>query len=80
MDKPPRTPREESENGGNSSSLYPALVSAGNSHVFAVLGNRPAGHANALLMKALGDLVVGERMARVFLFNHLLDEPLQVDE
>src|SRR3984893_2540305 len=66
--------------GGAGSTLFPALVGAGDSHVFAVLRNRPAGDVDAGVVPLLGNLFVGQRLCRIFLFDHLLDEALEGEE
>src|SRR6267143_4472389 len=66
--------------GGGGSILFPALVSAGYAHVFAVLRDGAAGNVDAGVIKFLGNLFVGQRLRRIFFFNHLLDEPLEREE
>src|SRR5712691_6978477 len=63
--------------GGAGSTLFPALVGAGDAHVFAVLRDGSAGDVNAGVIEFLGDLFVGQRLRRIFFFDHLLDEALQ---
>src|SRR3974390_1220179 len=52
--------------------LYPALVGAGNAHIFPVLRDRAASDLNALRLKNVGDLLVGQRAGGVLLFYRLL--------
>src|SRR3974390_1125204 len=60
--------------------LYPALVGAGNAHVFPVLRNRAASDLNALRLKNVGDLLVGQRVGGVLLFDELLDAALEDEQ
>src|SRR5579875_1748574 len=57
-------------------SLLTALVSARNLHVFAVFGNRASCDLDALPLKLGGKILIGPRLARVFLFNQLLHAAL----
>src|SRR5579863_831419 len=57
--------------------LYPSLVRTRDAHVFAVLGDGPASHLDALRLQNPSDLLVGKRTARVFLVNQFLDPALQ---
>src|SRR6266446_10376575 len=66
--------------GGAGSILFPALVSAGDTHVLAVLRYGAAGDVNARIIEFLGDLFVGQWLRRIFFFNHLLDEPLESEQ
>src|SRR6476660_1038592 len=66
--------------GGAGSTLFPALVGAGNTHVFAVLRDSAASNVNAGVVELLGNLFVGQRLRRIFFFNHLLDEPLKREQ
>src|SRR6266436_2104143 len=65
---------------GGSSALHPALVSAGDAHVFAVLGNGAARDVDPCVVKLFGDLLVRERLRSVFFFNHFFDETLESEE
>src|SRR5579863_699555 len=58
----------------------PALVSGWNIHVFAIFGDGAAGEVNALRLQHGGELIVGERMARVFVFNELAHLALEHQE
>src|SRR5258708_2878264 len=66
--------------GGRRSALFPALVSAGNSHVFAVLCDRAARDVDACVIQLLGDLFVSQGVSGIFLFNHFLDHALEGEE
>ena len=60
--------------------LHPALVSAGDAHIFAVFGDRTAGYVDAGVVEFFSDLFVGEGFGAVFLFNHFLDDALQGEQ
>src|SRR5271157_3144441 len=60
--------------------LHPALMRAGDSHVFAIFSNGAARDVNAGVVELLGDLLVGERLRAVFFFNHFLYETLQGEQ
>src|SRR6267378_6293520 len=66
--------------GGAGSTLFPALVGAGNAHVFPVLRDSTAGDVNSPVIEFLGDLFVGQRLRRIFFFDHLLDKPLEREQ
>src|ERR1035438_9525863 len=55
----------------------PALVRAGDAHVFAVFRHRAAGHLDALRLQDAGDLLVGQRTAGIFFFDELFDAALE---
>src|SRR5690349_9485523 len=55
----------------------PALVRAGDAHVFAVFGNCPPGHLDALRLQDPCDLLVGQGAAGIFFLNELFDAALQ---
>src|SRR5579864_9623417 len=57
--------------------LHPPLVRAGNFHVLAILCHRTASHLNSLRLKDAGNLLIGQRLRRIFFFNQLLHSPLQ---
>src|ERR1700716_2766534 len=61
--------------GDAGSTLFPALVSAGDAPVFAVLRDGAASDVNAGIIKFLGNLCVGQRLRRIFFFDHFFDEP-----
>src|SRR5271167_3454919 len=62
---------------GGDSALDPALVRARDAHVFAVLGDRPAGYVDAAIVQLFCDLLVGQRLGAVFLIDHFLYHALQ---
>src|SRR5947208_677287 len=80
MGRPPRISVDGRPTGRGLSSFHPALVSARNSHVLAVLRYRSTRHVNTLLAQPRGDLLVGPRLCGVFFLNHLLDEALEVNQ
>src|SRR5436305_6417638 len=55
----------------------PALVRAGDAHVFAVFGNCPPGHLDALRLQDPCDLLVGQGAAGIFFLDELFDAALQ---
>ena len=55
----------------------PALVRAGDAHVFAVFGNRPSGHLDALRLQDPCDLLVGQGAAGIFFLDQFFDAALQ---
>src|ERR1700675_4070095 len=63
--------------GGADSILFPALVGAEYTHVFAVLRDGAAGDVNACIIEFFGNFLVGQRLRRIFFFDHFLDEPLE---
>src|ERR1700720_752259 len=65
---------------GGGAALHPALVSAGDAHVFAVFGDGAARNVDARIIELFRDLFVGERLRGVFLFNHFFDEALEREE
>src|ERR1700722_19866885 len=65
---------------GARSALHPALVSAGDAHVFPILGDGAARDVDASVVELFGDLFVGEGLRGVFFFNHFLDETLEREE
>src|SRR6266403_6006617 len=60
--------------------FHPALVSAGDAHVFAIFRHRAASDVNAGVVEFLGDLIVGERLGAVFFFDHFLDQALEREQ
>src|ERR1700686_2728717 len=60
--------------------FYPALVRAGDAHVFAVFGYGAAGHLNALRLQDAGDLLVGQRAAGIFFFDEFLDAAFEDEQ
>src|ERR1700757_5352885 len=58
----------------------PALVSARDAHVFAVFGDRAAGHLDTLRLQDSGDLLVSQRAGRIFFLDELFDAALQDQE
>ena len=71
--------RREAE-GGGPSSFHPPLMSAGDSHIFTVLGDCPTRDVDTLLAQFRRELLVRHRLDRVLLFDHFLDQPLEIDE
>src|ERR1700732_474317 len=62
---------------GRSRSVFnPALVGAGDAHIFAVFCDGAAGDVNTAVVELFGDLIVGERLGTVFFFDHFLDQTL----
>src|SRR5207248_10442258 len=57
--------------------LDSALVSAGDTHVLAVLGDGAARDLDALRLQDACDLLVGERLGAVFFFDQLFNAALQ---
>src|ERR1700737_550763 len=66
--------------GRSRSVSTPALVGAGNAHIFAVFCDGTAGDVNAAVVELFGDLIVGERLGAVFLFDHFLDQALEGEQ
>ena len=62
------------------SAFHPALVRAGDAHVFAIFRHGAAGDVNAVVVELLGDLIVGERLGAVFFLDHFLDQALQREQ
>src|SRR5581483_11127688 len=75
----PRTSRPRLGPRLTRSILHPALVRAGNLHIFPVLRHRAAGHLDALRLQNAGDLLVRQRPRRIFLVNQLLHPALQAE-
>jgi hypothetical protein len=44
-------------------------MSAGDAHVFSILGNGTSRHLDALRLQDTGDLFVGQRAAGIFFFD-----------
>src|SRR6266403_4831414 len=66
---------------GRSRSVFnPALVGAGDAHIFAVFCDGTAGVVNAAVVELFGDLIVGERLGAVFFFDHFLDQALEREQ
>src|ERR1700694_4782414 len=66
--------------GGAGSTLFPALVGAGDPHVFAVLRDGAASDVDSGVAELLADLFVRQRLGGIFFFDHLLDEALERQE
>src|ERR1700738_4866150 len=66
--------------GRGRSVFYPALVGAGNAHIFAVFCDGTAGDVNAGVVELFGDLIVGQRLGAVFFFDHFLDQALEGEQ
>src|ERR1700738_5316777 len=66
--------------GRGRSVFYPALVSAGDAHIFAVFCYGAARDVDARVVELLGDLIVGERLGSVFFFDHFLDQTLEGEQ
>src|SRR5712672_617016 len=66
--------------GRGRSVFHPALVSAGDAHILAILRHRAASDVNASVVEFLGYLVVGERLGAVFFFDHFLDQALEREQ
>src|SRR5579862_1651833 len=62
------------------SSANAALVGAGDPHVFAIFGYGAAGYIDALSLQRVCDLIVGERLAGIFVFDELLHLALEEHE
>src|ERR1700732_544011 len=62
--------------GRGRSVLCPALMGAGNAHIFAIFRHRAARDVNAGVIELFRDLIVSERLCAVFFFYHFLDMPL----
>src|SRR5712671_4453717 len=60
--------------------FHPALVSAGDAHVFAIFRHGAASDVNAGVVEFLGYLVIGERLGAVFFFDHFLDQALEREQ
>src|SRR5271154_4068240 len=80
MVKAPFRKRIPTRNGDCTSSANAALVGAGNSQIFAVFGHGSPGHIDPLALQHGGDLVVGERLAGIFVFNHFFHLALEQHE
>src|ERR1700686_723189 len=66
--------------GRGRSVFYPALMGAGNAHVFAIFRHRAARDVNAGVIELFRDLVVGQRLGAVLFFDHFLDQALQCEQ
>src|SRR5579862_9282961 len=60
--------------------LYPALVRAGDAHIFTVLGDGAARDLNALRLQNARELLVGERPRWIFFLNQFFDAALQNEQ
>src|SRR5580704_4094913 len=66
--------------GGAGSALYPALMGAGDAHVFPVFRDRAARDVDAGIIEFLGDLIVGQRLGGIFLLDHLFYQAFQGEQ
>src|SRR6267143_5081161 len=66
--------------GRGRSVFHPALVGAGDAHIFAIFCNRAARDVNAAVVELFGDLIVGERLGAVFFLDHFLDQTLEGEQ
>src|SRR5258706_16267648 len=66
--------------GRGRSVFYPALVSAGDAHVFAIFRHGAARYVNAGIVELLGDLIVSQRLGAVFFFDHFFHEAFQGEQ
>ena len=55
-------------------------MSAGNSHVFPVLGHGAAGDLDPLGLQYARDLLIGQGVRGIFFFNELLDTALEDEQ
>src|SRR5579859_3572108 len=62
---------------GGCSTLHPPLMRAGNTHIFAIFCHGAPRDANAGVLKLLRNLVVRQRLGRVFFIDHFLYEAFQ---
>src|SRR4029077_10864181 len=62
---------------GGGSALHTALVGAGDTHIFAVFRDGPAGDMDASVIELFRDLFIGQGLGAVFFFNHFFDEALE---
>src|ERR1700737_656241 len=65
--------------GAADSGFHSALVRAGDAHVFAVFCHGAAGYMDACVIELLGDLIVGQGLGGVFLFDLFFYSPLQCE-
>src|SRR5260370_34035365 len=63
--------------GRGRSVFYPALMGAGDAHIFAIFCDGAASDVNAGVVQFLGDLIVSKRLGSVFFLDHFLDQPLE---
>src|ERR1700732_4065267 len=66
--------------GRGRSVFYPALMCAGDAHIFAVFCHGAAGGVEAGVVEFLVDLIVGERLGAVFFLDHFLDQALEREQ
>jgi len=67
--------------GADSTSMpNAALMRTRDVHVLAILGHRSASYVDSLRLQDLCDLIVGERLARVFVLDQLFHFSLQQHE
>src|SRR6266478_3485877 len=66
--------------GRGRSVFNPALVGAGDAHVFAIFCDRAARDVNAGIVELFGNLIVGERLGAVFFLDHFLDQALEREQ
>src|SRR6266436_4003066 len=66
--------------GRGRSVFYPALVGAGDAHIFAIFCDGATCDVNAGVVELLGDLIVGERLRAVLFLNHFLDYALEGEQ
>jgi hypothetical protein len=59
---------------------HPALMSAGDAHVLAVLRYGAASDLNALRLQDAGELLVGQRTAGIFFVDELLDPAFEDEQ
>src|ERR1700691_3862076 len=66
----------------NSSALCPdpALMGRRNPHIFAVFGDRAAGHFDALALQQVGNLLIRKWVGGIFFFYHFFDTPLEDEQ
>src|SRR6476660_4258103 len=62
---------------GSCSTLYPPLMRAGDTHIFPIFRHGPSRDANSRVLQLLRNLIVGQRLRRIFFINHFLNEPFQ---
>src|SRR6266849_3888715 len=60
--------------------FYPALVGAGDAHIFAIFCYGAAGDVNAGVIELFGDLIVGERLGAVLFLDHFFDQALEGEQ
>src|SRR5882762_12041019 len=66
--------------GRDRSVFYPALVGAGDAHIFAIFCDGAARDVNAGIVELFGNLIVGERLGAVFFLDHFLDHALEREQ